>query len=141
MAMEKSMEVSHGKKVQKYGELRKSLEQEHPGIGVRQYTLVVSPTGYILKQYQKEFTAATALPRDRLALQWRNIVDTALRAANEDCESFVQHFMKARNIRGMIWRYETTDSCLQEMADDVRKETQEASIMDVEVEVGENGRS
>jgi hypothetical protein len=62
-----SMQESYNHKVEKYVELRTQLQQNYPEVEIRQHTIVVSPTGCMLKQSQKEFAAATALPRNRLA--------------------------------------------------------------------------
>jgi hypothetical protein len=95
----KSMEESHSEKVKKYAELRTHLEQEFPEVEVTQRTIAVSPTGCRLRKSQKEFAAATAPRGNRPAPHQRNIVDVALRAVYEHYQSFVQHLMKAENVR------------------------------------------
>jgi hypothetical protein len=47
--------------------------------------------------------------------------------------------MKAKNVRGMNGRYETNDLSLIEMIEDIRDINHEASIMDAEIEIGQNG--
>jgi hypothetical protein len=117
----KSIEESYSKKVEKYAELRSKLEQEFPEVEVRKRTIVVCPTGCILSQPQKEFPAPPALPRNRLAPHQRNIVDVALCAPYEHYQSFVQHLMKATNVRWLTGTYQTEDPALLEMAEDVRE--------------------
>jgi hypothetical protein len=63
-----SMETSYNEKVEKYAELRTRLEQEFPEVEVRQHTIVVSPTGCILKQSKRSWRVlrpcpVTGLPR------------------------------------------------------------------------------
>jgi hypothetical protein len=65
------------------------------------------------------FAAAIAMLRNRHAPHQPSIVDTALRASYQHCQSFVQHLVKARNIRGMKERWQTKDPCLVEMAEDI----------------------
>jgi hypothetical protein len=83
----------------------------------------------MLKQSQKEFAAATALPRNWRAPHQRQLVDIALRASYEHYQSFVKHLMKSKNIKGMKGRYEAKDVRLLEIAEDVRDmEPQKQSI-------------
>jgi hypothetical protein len=75
-------------KVEKYGPLRAEVEVKKPGYKCGQTTIIVSPTGALLRESLEKLAKISKLPRGRLAIHGRCIVDAAIQGAYEQWRQF-----------------------------------------------------
>jgi hypothetical protein len=69
---------AYRKKVAKYQETIARIEREKPDYKVTQTTIIVSPTGALLRESMEELVKVSKLPRNKLAIHARCIVDAAI---------------------------------------------------------------
>jgi hypothetical protein len=75
--------TEYNKKVRKYQPLVADIERKNPGYKVIQVTIIVSPTGALLRESQEEFAKVSKLQRGKLAVHKRCIVDACIGGAYE----------------------------------------------------------
>jgi hypothetical protein len=78
-----ALEVAYKKKVAKYKPVIADIERKRPGYKCVQATIIVSPTGAFYRDSQEELAKVSKLPRGKLAIHKRWIVDAAIQAAYE----------------------------------------------------------
>jgi hypothetical protein len=61
--------TAYQKKVTKYQPLIADIERKNPGFMCIQATIIVSPTGALLRESQEEFAKGSKLARDKLAIR------------------------------------------------------------------------
>jgi hypothetical protein len=92
---------AYRKKVGKYQEVLAELERKRPGYQATQTTIIVSPTGAFLRESQEEFAKVSKLPRAKLAVHSRCIVDAAIQGAYEQWREFGKRMAHAKEIRSL----------------------------------------
>jgi hypothetical protein len=70
-----ALEVSYRKKVEKYQPVMADIERKRPGFKCIQATIIVSPTGTFYRESQEKFAKVSKLPRGKLPIHKRCIVD------------------------------------------------------------------
>jgi ribonuclease HI len=83
-----ALKVSYDKKVAKYKPVVADIERKRPGFKCIQATIIVSPTGAFYRDSQEEFAKVSKLPRGKLAIHKRCIVDAAIQGAYEQWRQF-----------------------------------------------------
>jgi hypothetical protein len=90
---------AYRKKVDKYQEIRASIERGRPGYATTQTTIIVSPTGALLRESLEELAKVSNLPRGKLAVHARCIVDAAIQGAYDQWREFGRKMAHAKELR------------------------------------------
>jgi hypothetical protein len=99
---------AYRKKVGKYQEIRGNIERNKPGYEATQTTIIVSPTGALLRESMEELAKVSKLPRGKLAVHARCIVDAAIQGAYEQWREFGRKMAHAKELRAYIRRKHAT---------------------------------
>jgi hypothetical protein len=130
---------AYRKKVGKYQEVLAELERKRPDYKATQTTIIVSPTGAFLRESQEELAKVSKLPRAKLAVHSRCIVDAAIQGAYEQWHEFGKRMAHAKEIRSIhpeeaqFVRIEDEDD-LAKMGAEILDECPE---LDVEIDVAD----
>jgi hypothetical protein len=92
---------AYRKRVTKYQETIAELERKKPGYKVTQTTVIVSPTGALLRESMEELAKVSKLPRTKLAVHARCLVDAAIQGAYEQWREFGKKMAHANEIRSL----------------------------------------
>jgi hypothetical protein len=72
-----------------------------PGYKVDQTTVIVSPTGALLRESLEELAKVSKLPRGKLAVHARCIADAAIQGAYDQWREFGRKMAHAKELRSL----------------------------------------
>jgi hypothetical protein len=92
---------AHRKKVTKYQETMANIERGRPDYKVAQATIILSQTGAFLRELVEELAKVSKLPRGKLAIHARCIVEAAMQGAYDQWREFGRKMAHAKELRSL----------------------------------------